>query len=176
MDRGGLMTEKRLAASAALDAMSPMQIVELMNAEDRCAVDAVGRESADIARAVEIVTAAVRSGGRLFYVGAGTSGRLGVLDAAECPPTFRTDPALVQGILAGGEPAMFKAQEGVEDRADDGAAAIIHRNVSASDVVMGIAAGGTTPFVQALSGAGRLAAEPFSSAASNRSPASRASM
>jgi N-acetylmuramic acid 6-phosphate etherase len=83
----------------------------------------------------------------LYYVGAGTSGRLGVLDASECPPTFRTDPQWVQGIIAGGEQAMFRSQEGAEDSADDGARAIVERNVTDRDVVVGIAAGGTTPFV-----------------------------
>jgi N-acetylmuramic acid 6-phosphate etherase len=100
-----------------------------------------------VAKAVEVVAAALAAGGRLLYFGAGTSGRLGVLDASECPPTFRTDPAMVQGIIAGGEAAMFRAQEGAEDRAEDGAAAVDAKAVTARDVVMGIAAGGTTPFV-----------------------------
>ena len=103
-----------------------------------------------------LVVAAMRRGGRLIYVGAGTSGRLGVLDAAECPPTFRTDPELVQGIIAGGQAAMFQAQEGAEDSAGGGAAAIDERAVGEADVVVGIAAGGTTPFVH---GALRRAAE-----------------
>src|SRR6185436_11960154 len=99
------------------------------------------------AAAIRIVVAALKSGGRLFYFGAGTSGRLGVLDASECPPTFRTDPEMVQGVIAGGEAAMFRAQEGAEDKAEDGAAAVDSKHTSANDVVMGIAAGGTTPFV-----------------------------
>ncbi len=123
------------------------QAVALMNAQDAVAVAAVGREGDAIARAVELVAAALRNGGRLIYVGAGTSGRLGMLDAAECPPTFRTAPEQVQGIIAGGEAAMFRAQEGAEDRGEAGAAAIDQKEVSSSDVVMGIAAGGTTPFV-----------------------------
>lgn len=141
------MTERRLDASMSLDAMSITDAVALMNAQDRLALEAVASQQAAIAAAIELVVAALRAGGRLIYVGAGTSGRLGVLDAAECPPTFRTDPKMVQGIIAGGERAMFRAQEGVEDRADDGALAMDERQVGRNDVVMGIAAGGTTPFV-----------------------------
>ncbi|HEY8749697.1 MAG TPA: N-acetylmuramic acid 6-phosphate etherase [Tepidisphaeraceae bacterium] len=146
-DRSQLLSEQRLPESMQLDAMSTLQAVAIMNAQDIGAVKAVGRETANIARAVEIVANALMVGGRLLYFGAGTSGRLGVLDASECPPTFRTDPSMVQGIIAGGEAAMFRAQEGAEDRADDGAAAVDARQVGANDVVMGIAAGGTTPFV-----------------------------
>jgi len=105
---------------------------------------------------VELVAVAIGAGGRLIYVGAGTSGRLGVLDATECPPTFRTEPRQVQGIIAGGESAMFRAAEGAEDNADDGATAIDENYVDCHDVVMGIASGGTTPYVH---GALRRAAE-----------------
>lgn len=146
-DRSHLLTERRLPESMNLDAMSVDECVALMNAQDAAAVAAVGAEGASIARAVNLVVAALDAGGRLIYVGAGTSGRLGVLDAAECPPTFRTDPEMVQGIIAGGEAAMFRAQEGAEDNADDGAAAIDAKAVDGRDVIMGIAAGGTTPFV-----------------------------
>ena len=146
-DRGRLLTEQRLPQSIDLDAMSAEQAIILMNSQDARAVEAVAAERKNIARALALVSAALRSGGRLIYVGAGTSGRLGVLDAAECPPTFRTDPQMVQGIIAGGEAAMFRSQEGAEDRPEDGAAAIAARNVSSKDVVFGIAAGGTTPFV-----------------------------
>jgi len=146
-DRSQLLSEQRLPESMQLDAMSTLQAVAIMNAQDIGAVKAVGRETANIARAVEIVANALMVGGRLLYFGAGTSGRLGVLDASECPPTCRADPSRVQGIIAGGEAAMFRAQEGAEDRADDGAAAVDARQVGANDVVMGIAAGGTTPFV-----------------------------
>src|SRR5205807_5827940 len=110
-------------------------------------VAAVAAERQNIARAFELVCACLRAGGRLIYVGAGTSGRLGVLDAAECPPTFRTDPEMVQGIIAGGEAAMFRSQEGAEDRPEDGAAAIDAKNIGPKDIVFGIASGGTTPFV-----------------------------
>ena len=146
-DRAHLLTEQRLPESMALDAMSTEQAVALMNAQDAAAVAAVGAERANVARAVELVVAALSAGGRLFYVGAGTSGRLGVLDAAECPPTFRTDPEQVQGIIAGGEQAMFRAQEGAEDRPEEGAAAVDAKSAGQNDVVIGIAAGGTTPFV-----------------------------
>jgi N-acetylmuramic acid 6-phosphate etherase len=131
----------------ALDTMPLDQAVALMNAQDAIAVAAVQMQRAQIAAAVELVTAALGAGGRLIYIGAGTSGRLGVLDASECPPTFRTDPRRVQGIIAGGDAAMFRAREGAEDNADDGAAAINDKYVDGNDVVMGIAAGGTTPFV-----------------------------
>src|SRR6476661_2024227 len=122
-DRSHLLTEQRLAESMNLDAMSVEDAVALMNAQDAVAVAAVASQRANIARAVELVAAALSTGGRLLYFGAGTSGRLGVLDAAECPPTFRTDPEMVQGIIAGGDAAMFRAQEGAEDSADEGAAA-----------------------------------------------------
>jgi N-acetylmuramic acid 6-phosphate etherase len=146
-DRSHLLTERRLPESMALDAMSTEDAVALMNAQDAVAVAAVAAEKQNIARAIELVVAALSAGGRLIYVGAGTSGRLGVLDAAECPPTFRTDPQQVQGIIAGGEAAMFRAQEGAEDRPEDGATAVDGKAVGPNDVVVGIAAGGTTPFV-----------------------------
>ncbi len=145
--RSHLLTELRLSESMSLDAMPVAEAVALMNAQDAAAVAAVGAEGAAIAAAVERVAAALAAGGRLIYVGAGTSGRLGVLDAAECPPTFRTPPEMIQGIIAGGEAAMFRAQEGAEDRPEGGAAAVDEKEVGPSDVVMGIAAGGTTPFV-----------------------------
>jgi N-acetylmuramic acid 6-phosphate etherase len=146
-DRSHLLTELRLPESMNLDAMSVQDAVALMNAQDAAAVAAVAAEGVNVAKAVEIVAAALAAGGRLLYFGAGTSGRLGVLDASECPPTFRTDPETVQGVIAGGEAAMFRAQEGAEDRAEDGSAAVDAKSVQAHDVVMGIAAGGTTPFV-----------------------------
>lgn len=146
-DRSHLLSEQRLPDSMGLDAMSIEEAVTLMNSEDARAVAAVAAERKSIARAVEMVAHALGSGGRLIYIGAGTSGRLGVLDASECPPTFRTDPQTVQGIIAGGEAAMFRAQEGAEDRPEDGAAAVDARKVEPADVVMGIATGGTTPFV-----------------------------
>ena len=155
-DRSHLLTEQRLPESMNLDAMSVEDAVALMNAQDAVAVAAVAAEGANIAKAVELVASCLASGGRLIYVGAGTSGRLGVLDAAECPPTFRTSPELVQAIIAGGESSMFRSAEGAEDRAEDGAAVVDAKQAGKHDVIMGIAAGGTTPFVH---GALRRAAE-----------------
>src|SRR5688572_18136745 len=146
-DRSHLLTEQRLPESMSLDAMSVAEAVDLMNRQDALAVAAVAAERENITRAVGLAVAALSAGGRLIYVGAGTSGRLGVLDAAECPPTFRTEPEMVQGVIAGGEAAMFRAQEGAEDRAEDGAAAVDGKSVGPRDLVVGIAAGGTTPFV-----------------------------
>ncbi len=143
----GRPTEQRLTASEGLDAMPIARAVRLMNAEDAVAVAAVTREWTNVARAIELTVTAFERGGRLIYVGAGTSGRLGVLDASECPPTFRTDPEMVQAIIAGGPGAVFRAVEGAEDDAAAGGLSIDERNVEPSDVVLGIAASGTTPFV-----------------------------
>jgi N-acetylmuramic acid 6-phosphate etherase len=139
-----------------LDVMPVAEGVALMNQQDHRAVEAVAKEKANVARAIELVVGSFRTGGRLIYAGAGTSGRLGVLDASECPPTFRTDPDLVQGIIAGGPDAMFRAQEGAEDSSEQGGKDIEARQVTSSDTVMGIATGGTTPYVH---GALRRAAE-----------------
>src|SRR5690606_5645273 len=141
------LTEQRNPRTARIDQLSTLEIVDLINAEDRMVAQAVHEEREAIARCIDIVVDCLRKGGRLFYVGAGTSGRLGVLDAAECPPTFRTDPSMVQGIIAGGKPAMFQAQEGAEDNAEAGASAMDEHGIASRDVVVGIAAGGTTPFV-----------------------------
>lgn len=146
-DRSSVLTEQRLTESMALDMMSVTDAVALMSAQAAVAVAAVERENASITLAVERVAAALAAGGRLIYVGAGTSGRLGVLDASECPPTFGVDPAMVQGIIAGGPDAMFRSKEGVEDDPAAGANAIDEMPVTAADVVMGIAAGGSTRFV-----------------------------
>lgn len=141
------LTEQRNPRSEGLDRLEALEIVRLINDEDRTVADAVGREAEAVARASELAVAAFRAGGRLVYVGAGTSGRLGVLDAAEMPPTFGTDPRMVQGVLAGGFQALVRAREGAEDEPDDGAAAIDERDVGDADFVLGIAASGTTPFV-----------------------------
>jgi N-acetylmuramic acid 6-phosphate etherase len=146
-DRSHLLTEQRLPDSSAIDAMPLADAIALINKQDQLAVTAVASEQTTIAAAVELVTAALEAGGRLIYVGAGTSGRLGVLDASECPPTFRIDPEQVQAIIAGGPDAVFRSKEGAEDSAEDGADAIEAKAVGANDVVFGIAAGGTTPFV-----------------------------
>jgi N-acetylmuramic acid 6-phosphate etherase len=146
-DRSQLLTEQRLSASMNLDAMTIPQAIALMNQQDRVAIEAVEKEHANVTAAIELVVAAFKRGGRLIYFGAGTSGRLGVLDASECPPTFRSDPQMVQGIIAGGNDAMFRAKEGAEDSPQLGAEDIDRLNISVNDVVMGIAAGGTTPYV-----------------------------
>jgi N-acetylmuramic acid 6-phosphate etherase len=142
------ITEHRNPRSAQIDLATPDEIVALMNAEDRTVADAVASQREEIARAITIVEGVFRGGGRLFYVGAGTSGRLGILDASECPPTFGTDPELVQGIIAGGPPAVFRSQEGAEDLPENGAAAIDERGLTDKDCLVGIAASGTTPFVR----------------------------
>ena len=141
------LTEQRNPRSMRIDQLSTLEIVDLINAEDRMVGEAVREERAAIARAIEMVVDSFRRGGRLVYVGAGTSGRLGVLDASEMPPTYRTDPSLVQGIIAGGLDALVRAQEGAEDHPEGGAAAINERDVGPADFVLGIASSGTTPFV-----------------------------
>jgi N-acetylmuramic acid 6-phosphate etherase len=146
-DRSDLLTERTLAASADLDLLAPLEAARLRHAQDLHAVAAVGAVLPQVAAAVELVAARLRGGGRLFYAGAGTSGRLGVLDAAECPPTFRSDPELVQGLIAGGPTAMFRAQEGAEDDPHAAAADLTARGLRAADALVGIAAGGTTPYV-----------------------------
>ena len=140
-------TEKRNRASKNIDKLSTKQIIELINAEDALVPAAVARQSKQIAAAIDLIVSRFRKGGRLFYVGAGTSGRLGVLDAAECPPTFGVPPSLVQGIIAGGRGALVRSVEGAEDCARDGAISIKKKRVQASDVVVGLAACGMTPFV-----------------------------
>jgi N-acetylmuramic acid 6-phosphate etherase len=142
------ITERRNPRSADIDLASPLAIVDLMNAEDRSVADAVATQREAIAEAIAVVEAVFRGGGRLFYVGAGTSGRLGILDASECPPTFGSDPELVQGIIAGGRAAVFRSQEGAEDKPETGAAALQEHGVTSRDAVVGIAASGTTPFVR----------------------------
>ncbi len=127
--------------------MTTMEIVRLMNREDRKVAVAVGRELAAIARAVDAIVGAIRKGGRLIYVGAGTSGRMGVLDAAECPPTFGTSPKLVQALIAGGRRAITRAVEGAEDSERNGARDLRAVRLTGRDVVVGIAASGTTPYV-----------------------------
>jgi len=147
-DRSNLLTERRLPESMRLDSLSIEQALELMNAQDAIAVAAVAAVRREVAQAVKIVAAALAAGGRLIYFGAGTSGRLGVLDASECPPTFSSDPMQIKGVIAGGDGAMFKAVEGAEDNASAGAAAVDEKKLGPNDVALGIAAGGTTPFVR----------------------------
>ena len=141
------LTEKRNAASRNLDRMTAGEIVRLMNREDRRVAVAVGRELPAIARAVEAIVGATRKGGRLIYVGAGSSGRMGVLDAAECPPTFGTSPKLVVALIAGGRRAITRAVEGAEDSEGNGERDLRAKKLTRRDVVVGIAASGTTPYV-----------------------------
>ncbi|MDE2806348.1 MAG: N-acetylmuramic acid 6-phosphate etherase [Gemmatimonadota bacterium] len=141
------LTEQRNLRSEAIDRRSSLEIVQIINEEDQSVAGAVRREAAAIARAVDLAVASFRSGGRLIYVGAGTSGRLGVLDATEMPPTYGTDPEMVQGVVAGGLDALVRSQEGAEDHPADGAAAMDEREVGPRDFVMGIATSGTTPYV-----------------------------
>jgi N-acetylmuramic acid 6-phosphate etherase len=140
-------TEKRNPKSAHIDTLSTQAIVDLINAEDMNVPQAVATQRESIAAAVDMIVERFREGGRLFYVGAGTSGRLGVLDASECPPTFGVKPSLVQGIIAGGRRALVRSIEGAEDHPEDGAAAIDARRVGPQDTVVGLAACGVTSFV-----------------------------
>ncbi len=141
------LTEQRNPRSAGIDRLSVAEIVRVINDEDAGVAAAVRREEAHIARAVELALAAFRGGGRLIYAGAGSSGRLGVLDAAEMPPTYGTDPEMVQGVIAGGFGALVRSREGAEDDAAAGAAAIAERRAGPRDFVLGIATSGTTPYV-----------------------------
>src|SRR5713101_3029798 len=141
------LTEQRNAASRNLDRMTAVEIVRLMNREDRKVAVAVEREIPAIARVVDAIVNAIRKGGRLIYVGAGSSGRMGVLDAAECPPTFGTSPKVVQALIAGGRRAITRAVEGAEDSERNGARDLRAKKPTRNDVVVGIAASGTTPYV-----------------------------
>ena len=142
-------SEQRNAASKNLDRMHAMQILRLMSREDRKVAAAVGRALPAIARAVDVIVKAIRSGGRLIYVGAGSSGRMAVLDAAECPPTFGTSPKLVQALIAGGRPAVTGAVEGAEDSVANARRDLRAKKLTRHDVLVGIAASGTTPYVLA---------------------------
>ena len=142
-------TEQRNAASRHLDRMTAKQIVWLMNREDRKVAAAVARVLPAIARAVDGIVRSIRSGGRLIYVGAGSSGRMAVLDAAECPPTFGTSPKLVQALIAGGRPAVTGAVEGAEDSRENAERDLRRRKLTRRDIVVGITASGTTPYVLA---------------------------
>ncbi|MDQ0340023.1 N-acetylmuramic acid 6-phosphate etherase [Caldalkalibacillus uzonensis] len=142
-----LTTEQRNKHSLQIDKMTTYEILTIMNSEDSSIAPAVRRVLPQIERAVELTYEALNRGGRLFYIGAGTSGRLGVLDAAECPPTFSVDEQLVQAVIAGGPTAMYKAVEGAEDDGEEAVNALLERGLSAQDVVIGITASGRTPFV-----------------------------
>lgn len=147
-ERGHLLTEQVNPSSANLDRLSSLELVDLFNQEDAKTLAAIASARTQLAQAIDLAADKLRQGGRLFYIGAGTSGRLGVLDAAECPPTFCTPPEMVQGIIAGGAGALIRSSEDLEDRAEDGEDAVIRRHLTDLDVIVGITAGGTTPYVQ----------------------------
>jgi N-acetylmuramic acid 6-phosphate etherase len=147
-DRGHLLTEQSNQRSSRLDQLDTLALVALFADEDRRPQQAVAEATPALAEAVDAISERLRLGGRLFYLGAGTSGRLGVLDAAECPPTFCSDPEQVQGVLAGGSAALLRSSEGLEDVEDAGRADLEERGFCAKDCLVGIAAGGTTPYVR----------------------------
>ncbi len=142
-----MITEQQNPNSTDIDLKLISDIVQIFHEEDRKAVEAVAAESKAITHAVEMIVGAFRHGGRLYYIGAGTSGRLGVLDASECPPTFSTEPEMVQGIIAGGDIALRKAVEGEEDKSERGAQAVQEHQLTSQDVLVGIASSGRTPYV-----------------------------
>jgi N-acetylmuramic acid 6-phosphate etherase len=167
-------TEQRNPRSRGLDEKSALEIVRILNREDARVALAVRRESPKIARAVDAIVKAFQSGGRLIYVGAGTSGRLAVLDAAECPPTFGTNPKMVHAVIAGGTKALTHAVEGAEDSAEQGVRDLKRAKVSRHDVVVGIAASGTTPYVLgALKYASKVGAATVGVTSNNTSPLAR---
>src|ERR1700761_2035940 len=142
-----LLTEKRNPETTKIDQLSTLQMLEVMNAADRSVSDAVHAELPRIAQAVDAIVERMETGGRLFYIGAGTSGRLGVLDASECPPTFNVDPGLVVGLIAGGDYALRHSIEGAEDDPKQGQEDLKKHALSAADTLVGIAASGRTPYV-----------------------------
>ena len=143
----GIATEKRNTSTLLIDELSTIDMLTLINNEDKTVPLAIEKILPDIAMAVDLITKQLQSGGRLFYIGAGTSGRLGVLDAAECPPTYGVSPDLVQGIIAGGAPALLKAQEGAEDSLELCKKDLKEKDFSKNDILVGIAASGRTPYV-----------------------------
>ena len=147
VQRGHLLTEQANPRSSDLDALSTAELVQTFCDEDRRPQEAVAAAAAELTLAIDAIAERLRAGGRLFYLGAGTSGRLGVLDAAECPPTFCSEPELVQGVLAGGAPALLRSSEGLEDLAEAGVQDLVSRGFGSGDALIGIAAGGTTPYV-----------------------------
>lgn len=144
---GDLPTERRNPDTVDIDNLDTLTLVQLLNSQDATVADAVTTALPQVARAIDLIADSLRAGGRLVYVGAGTSGRLGVLDASECPPTFNTDPGLVIGLIAGGDHALRHPVEDIEDSPEQGAAALRATNLASTDAVVGIAASGRTPFV-----------------------------
>ena len=144
---GALPTEQRNPATTDIDTFSTLEMARVLNEQDATVAPAVARALPDIAESIDVIVDRIRQGGRLVYIGAGTSGRLGVLDASECPPTYNTPPELVVGLIAGGDHALRHPVENIEDRPEEGAAALRDINLTAKDVVIGIASSGRTPFV-----------------------------
>ncbi len=147
VDLDKLVTESRNENTVSIDSVSTVEMLKMINAEDKKVAYAVEKELESIAEAVDIIHDRLSKGGRLIYIGAGTSGRLGVVDASECPPTFGTDPELVQGLIAGGTDAIFRSIEGAEDSKDGGIEDVKAINLSSADVLVGLAASGRTPYV-----------------------------
>ncbi|GIP31136.1 N-acetylmuramic acid 6-phosphate etherase [Paenibacillus sp. J2TS4] len=159
LDLSALTTEQFNERTEKIDRLTTLEMITIMNDEDRTVGDAVRLILPQIAAAVEAIYLSLKTGGRLFYSGAGTSGRIGILDASECPPTFCTPPGMVQAIIAGGERAMVQTVEGAEDNEEEGARDLAARNLTSSDVVVGIAASGRTPYAMgALKYAGQVGA------------------
>ena len=146
-ERGNLLTEQINPKSENLDQLTSIELVDLFNEEDTNTIKSINKARLELAKSIDVISQALKNGGKLFYIGAGTSGRLGVLDAVECPPTFCTSPTLVQGIMAGGDSALIKSSENLEDSFQEGEKEIIKRGITSKDIVMGISAGGTTPVV-----------------------------
>ena len=142
-----LATEQQNSHSQHIDSVSTEDMLRIINEEDHKVADAVGAIIPAIAQAVDTIADKLRRGGRLFYMGSGTSGRLGILDAVECPPTYSTDPERIQGLIAGGYEAIFRAKEGAEDSPELGRQDLIDKNLTADDVVVGLSASGRTPYV-----------------------------
>jgi N-acetylmuramic acid 6-phosphate etherase len=171
----GLLTEQPNPASVHIDALPTADVLAIINQEDQKIAGAVAAEIPQIAEAVDRIVDRVRAGGRLFYIGAGTSGRLGVLDAAECPPTFHVNPDVVQGIIAGGETALARATEASEDNPEEGRRDLAARGFTAQDALAGIAASGRTPYVLgAVEAANQLGALTIGISCTPDSPLSRA--
>jgi N-acetylmuramic acid 6-phosphate etherase len=147
VDLNGMTTEERNENSKNIDNISTIEMLQIINNEDKQVALAVEKELANIGEAVDIIAEQLKKGGRLIYIGAGTSGRIGILDASECPPTYGTDPSMVQGLIAGGAEALFKAVEGAEDSEEEGKLDLQKIEFSNKDVLVGIAASGRTPYV-----------------------------
>ncbi|MBE7541238.1 MAG: N-acetylmuramic acid 6-phosphate etherase [Bryobacteraceae bacterium] len=175
LDLGHLLTEQRNPATTEIDSLSTLDMCRVINEQDQQVATAVGRVLPQIAEAIDAIAETLASGGRLFYTGAGTSGRLGVLDASECPPTFNVPPGLVIGFIAGGDAALRRSSEATEDSPEAGARDLLHYGFTRNDILCGIAASGRTPYVLgAIAEANRLGAPTIGLACSPNSPLAQA--